>query len=68
MNQSEQSHPKIFNDKIIWTDNRNGISEIFLYWIGNGTHKQITNNNFTDFSVDFHDDIVLYNSYEDGYS
>jgi beta propeller repeat protein len=34
MTQSSKSHPSIWGDRIVWSDMRNGDSDVFLYTIG----------------------------------
>lgn len=48
-NNSSQSNPDIYEDRIVWTDWRNGdgysSSDIYMYDLSTSTETQITNNN-----------------------
>ncbi|WP_440945131.1 hypothetical protein ACSAZL_13315 [Methanosarcina sp. T3] len=41
-NESNQSRPAIYGDRIVWTDDRNGNYDIYMYNISTSTETQIT--------------------------
>ena len=41
-NESEQSYPAIYENKIVWTDKRNGNWDIYMYDISTSKEKRIT--------------------------
>ena len=53
-NKSDQVSPTIYEDRIIWQDNRSGKDDLYLYNISTSTETQITNDKFQ------HSNPVLY--------
>ena len=45
-NESTQYKPSIYDDRIVWEDERNGNDDLYLYNISMSTETQITNNEF----------------------
>jgi len=43
-NESNQSEPAIYGDRIVWTDDRNGNYDVYMYNISAFTETQITTN------------------------
>jgi len=40
---ARRSHPRIFGDKVVWAENRNGNSDIYLYNLTTRTEQRLTN-------------------------
>ncbi|SDX96346.1 hypothetical protein [Thermoactinomyces sp. DSM 45892] len=60
---SSQTKPAVYNDKVVWADNRNGNNDIYMYDISAGTEKRITSDSHDqDNPVVYKDRIVWQDS------
>ncbi|WP_240664303.1 hypothetical protein [Methanosarcina sp. MSH10X1] len=58
-------NPAIYGDKIVWQDNRNEKTDIYMYDLSTKTETQITNTEQTDGNPAIYGDRIVYSSYGD---
>ena len=63
---SRQIDPIIFGDTIVWSDNRHGNWDVYLYYLENGTERRITNDPFDQKILSFYGDRILFRDYSSG--
>ncbi|WP_095642876.1 PKD domain-containing protein [Methanosarcina spelaei] len=56
----------IYGDRIVWTDSRNGNSDIYMYDLSTHNETQITTRESYDFSPDIYGDRIVWNDYRNG--
>lgn len=56
----------IYGDRIVWTDSRNGNSDIYMYDLSTHNETQITTRKSYDFSPDIYGDRIVWNDYRNG--
>jgi beta propeller repeat protein len=59
-NASDQMFPAISGDKIVWTDNRNGNRDIYMYDLTTNTETQITTNTSDQWSPRISGDRIVW--------
>lgn len=59
-NTSDQMFPAISGDKIVWTDNRNGNRDIYMYDLTTNTETQITTNTSDQWSPRISGDRIVW--------
>lgn len=64
--KADQNSPRIYDDKIVWTDNRNGNWDIYLFNISNGKETQITKNASWQASPDIFQNIIVWSDNRTG--
>jgi beta propeller repeat protein len=57
---STQRLPSIYEDRIVWEDNRNGNWDIYMYNIATSTETQITSNDFDQGIPDIYGDRIVW--------
>jgi beta propeller repeat protein len=69
-NNSRQSNPDIYEDRIVWTDWRNGDgysnSDIYMYDLSTSTETQITTNNSNQWAPAIHGDRIVWTDERNG--
>ena len=58
-------NPAIYGDKIVWQDDRNGKTDIYMYDLSTKKETQITNTEQTDENPAIYGDKIVYSSYGD---
>jgi TolB protein len=59
-NESNQSEPAIYEDRIVWTDDRNGNYDIYMYNISTSTETQITTNESNQSEPAIYEDRIVW--------
>ncbi|HWQ49050.1 MAG TPA: PKD domain-containing protein [Methanosarcina sp.] len=65
-NKSQKSHPVIYKDRIVWSDDRNGNPDIYMYDLSTSRETQITTSESYDFSADIYDDRIVWTDLRNG--
>ena len=60
------SRPAIYNNRIVWVDDRNGNPDIYMYDLSAKKETQITNFELSEFSPDIYGDRIVWTDYRDG--
>ncbi len=65
-NKSQKSHPVIYKDRIVWSDDRKGNPDIYMYDLSTSRETQITTSESYDFSADIYDDRIVWTDLRNG--
>ncbi len=65
-NESVQIGPAIYEDRIVWTDLRNGNADIYMYNITSGEETQLTDNEYNQWYPAIHGDRVVWEDTRNG--
>jgi beta propeller repeat protein/parallel beta-helix repeat protein len=65
-NESYQSNPAIYEDRIVWQDDRNGNLNIYMYDISTSREIQITTNESNQYIPDIDADNIVWNDLRNG--
>ena len=65
-NNSTQSNPAIYDDKIVWQDLRNGNWDIYMYDLSTFTETQITTNESNQSEPAIYDDKIVWQDDRNG--
>ena len=63
---SVQTYPDIYEDTVVWQDNRNGNWDIFAYNLTTGQETQLTDNPLDQIQPLIFGDMVVWQDYRDG--
>lgn len=63
---SLQIGPKIYEDRVVWTDTRNGSADIYMYNITSSEETQLTDNEFDQWYPDIYGDRVVWEDTRNG--
>ncbi|MCC4770065.1 PKD domain-containing protein [Methanosarcina sp. DH2] len=67
-NNSRQSNPDIYEDRIVWIDWRNGNADIYMYDLFISTETQITNDEADQLNPDIYGDRIVWQDSRNGKS
>jgi beta propeller repeat protein len=65
---SDQESPTIYQDRIVWVDDRNGNPDIYLYNLSTSEEKQITTDGSTQYSPAIYGDRIVWTDMRNGNS
>ena len=65
-NESFQSWPDLYEDKVVWVDNRHGNLDIYYYNISTGEEKRITTNEADQLNPSIYNNIIAWTDYRSG--
>ena len=65
-NKSNQMQPAIYGDTIVWKDERNGNSDIYMYDLSTSNETQITTRESYEFSPDIYRDRIIWTDLRHG--
>lgn len=64
--ESLQIGPRIYGDRVVWTDTRNGSADIYMYNITSSEEIQLTDNESDQWYPDIYDDMVVWEDTRNG--
>lgn len=65
-NALNPSRPAIYKDRIVWSDDRKGNPDIYMYDLSISRETQITTSESYDFSADIYDDRIVWTDLRNG--
>jgi len=65
-NESDQLGPTIYKDLIVWQDDRNGNSDVYMYNLNTQEETQITTSKSNQYSIGIYGNNIIWNDWHEG--